>query len=85
MTKLQIKSDRITSFGEFVFVNRLFDSFLGKVINDTLGLRSAGYQWDEIIKSLFKHLPLCDDHIEDITSSCLVLVKLTVTFKQRHY
>ena len=57
MTKLQIKSDRITSFGGIYFVNRLFDQFsLGKVINDTLGLRSTahnGYQWDEIVKSLF--------------------------------
>ena len=57
MTKLQIKSDRITSFGGIYLVNRLFDHFsLGKVINDTLGLRSTaynGYQWDEIVKSLF--------------------------------
>ena len=57
MTKLQIKSDRITSFGGIFLVNRLFDHFsLGKVINDTLGLRSTaynGYQWDEIVKSLF--------------------------------
>lgn len=72
MTKLQIKSDRITSFGGIFLVNRLFDHFsLGKVINDTLGLRSTaynGYQWDEIVKSLFD-IYLCDgDHIEDITS-----------------
>ena len=57
MTKLQIKSDRITSFGGIYLVNRLFDHFsLGKVINNTLGLRSTaynGYQWDEIVKSLF--------------------------------
>ncbi len=56
MTKLQIKSDRITSFGGIYLVNRLFDQFsLGKVINDTFGLRSTahnGYLWDEIVKSL---------------------------------
>ena len=56
MTKLQIKSDRITSFGGIYLVNRLLDQFsLGKVINDTLDLRSTahdGYQWDEIVKSL---------------------------------
>lgn len=55
MTKLQIKFDRITFFGGIYLVNRLFDQFsLGKVINDTLGLRSTaqnGYQWDEIVKS----------------------------------
>ena len=55
----------------------------------TLYLRSTahnGYQWDEIVKSLFDIYLCGSDHIEDITSSCLVLVKpLTVTFKQRHY
>ena len=72
MTKLQIKSDRITSFGGIYLVNRLFDHFsLGKVINDTLGLRSTaynGYQWDEIVKSLFDIYVCGGDHIEDITS-----------------
>lgn len=72
MTKLQIKSDRITSFGGIFLVNRLFDHFsLGKVINDTLGLRSTaynGYQWVEIVKSLFDIYLCGGDHIEDITS-----------------
>ena len=72
MTKLQIKSDRITSFGGIFLVNRLFDHFsLGKVINDTLGLRSTaynGYQWDEIVKSLFDIYLCGGDHIENITS-----------------
>lgn len=72
MTKLQIKSDRITSFGGIFLVNRLFDHIsLGKVINDTLGLRSTaynGYQWDEIVKSLFDIYLCGGDHIEDITS-----------------
>lgn len=72
MTKLQIKSDRITSFGGIFLVNSLFDHFsLGKVINDTLGLRSTaynGYQWDEIVKSLFDIYLCGGDHIEDITS-----------------
>ena len=71
MTKLQIKSDRITSFGGIYFVNRLFDQFsLGKVINDTLGaaVLHNGYQWDEIVKSLFDIYLCGSDHIEDITS-----------------
>ena len=72
MTKLQVKFNRITSFGGIFLVNRLFDHLsLGKVINETLGLRSTahnGYQWDEIVKSLFD-INLCgSDHIEDITS-----------------
>lgn len=72
MAKLQIKSDKITSFGGIFLVNRLFDQFsLGKVINDTLGLRSTahnGYQWDEIVKSLFDIYLCGGDHIEDIAS-----------------
>ncbi len=72
MAKLQIKSDRITSFGGIYLANRLFDRFsLGKVINDTLGRRSNvpnGYQWDEIVKSLFDIYLCGGDHIEDITS-----------------
>lgn len=72
MTKLQVKFNRITSFGGIFLVNRLFDHLsLGKVINETLGLRSTahnGYQWDEIVKSLF-NIYLCGgDHIEDIIS-----------------
>lgn len=72
MTKLQVKFNRITSFGGIVLVNRLFDHLSqGKVINETLGLRSTahnGYQWDEIVKSLF-NIYLCGgDHIEDIIS-----------------
>ena len=72
MTRLQIKSDRITSFGGIYLVNRLFDQFsLGKVINDTLGLRSTahnGYQWEEIVKSLFDIYLCGGDHIEDFAS-----------------
>lgn len=72
MTKLQIKSDRITFFGGIYLVNRLFDQFsLGKVINDTLGLRSTaynGYQWDAIVKSLFDIYLCGGDHIEDFAS-----------------
>ena len=72
MTKLQIKFDRITSFGGIYLVNRLFDQFsLGKVINDTLGLRSTaynGYQRDEIVKSLFDIYLCGGNHIEDFAS-----------------
>ena len=72
MTKLQIKSDRIIFFGGMYLVNRLFDQFsLGKVINDTLGLRSTahnGYQWDDIVKSLFDIYLCGGDHIEDFAS-----------------
>ena len=86
MTKLQIKSDRITSFGGIYLVNRLFDHFsLGKVINDTLGLRSTahnGYQWDEIVKSLFDIYLCGGDHIEDFASLMPCLGQsLAVTFQ----
>lgn len=72
MTKLQIKFDRITFYGGIYLVNWLFwPVSLGKVVNDTLDLRSTarnGYQWDEIVKSLFDIYLCGGDHIEDITS-----------------
>ena len=69
MTKLQ-KTDRITSFGGIYFVNRLFDQFsLGKVTTRLVCavLQHNGYQWDEIVKSLFD-IYLVAVTIEDITS-----------------
>ena len=80
MTKLQIKSDRITSFGGIYFVNRLFDQFsLGKVINDTLACAVLKVQrlpvgWDRQV--IVRHLPLWQwPYRGHYFPSCLVLVK----------
>ena len=49
MAKVQIKSEKLTSFGEIFMVMALFDSMLSSVIDSTLGLRCKlfGYQYSE--------------------------------------
>ena len=53
MAKVNIKSEKITSFGGIYYASKTFYALsLDKVINGTLGVRSStynGYQWDEII------------------------------------
>lgn len=39
MAKVQIKSEKLTPFGEIFMVMALFDSMLSSVIDSTLGLR----------------------------------------------
>ena len=54
MTKIQIKSEKLTSFGGLFPIMEQFDSALSSVIDSTLGLRcrSFGYRYSEIIRSL---------------------------------
>ena len=68
MAKIAIKNEKITSFGGLFFVLDKFDALLGDVIDKTLGLRSktVGYQYSEIIRSLFSLFLCGGDHIEDI-------------------
>ena len=70
MTKVNIKSEKITPFGGFYYTSKVFYALsLDKVINGTLGVRSStynGYQWDEIMSAMF----LCgDDCVEDVNRS----------------
>ncbi len=54
MAKIQIKSEKLTSFcGIFPIMEKL-DRMLSRTIDSTLGLRSKvyGYQYSEIIRSL---------------------------------
>lgn len=54
MAKIQIKSEKLTSFcGIFPIMEKL-DRMLSRTIYSTLGLRSKvyGYQYSEIIRSL---------------------------------
>ena len=70
-TKIQLKSNNYQSFGGIFYVNdELKRLSFDKVIDTHLGLRSkfAGYQYSEIIQSLF-YLFLCGgDHIEDLST-----------------
>ena len=54
MTKVQIKSEKLTPFGGIFPIMEKFDRLLGQTIDSTLGLRSrfVGYQYSEIIRSL---------------------------------
>ena len=54
MVKIQIKSEKLTSFGGIFPIMEKFDRMLSCTIDSTLGLRSKvyGYQYSEIIRSL---------------------------------
>ena len=54
MTKIQIKSEKLTPFGGIFSIMEQFDSMLSSVIDSTLGLRCKlyGYQYSEIFRSL---------------------------------
>ena len=54
MAKIQIKSEKLTPFGEIFSIMEQFDSIFSPVIDSTLGLRSKqyGYQYSKIIRSL---------------------------------
>lgn len=54
MAKIQIKSEKLTSFGGIFPIMEKFDRMLSHTIESTLSLRSKvyGYQYSEIIRSL---------------------------------
>ena len=54
MTKINIKSDKITPFGGIFSVMERFDTLLSKTIDLALGMccKSNGYQYSKIIRSL---------------------------------
>ena len=54
VSKVQIKSEKLTPFGGILSVMEQFNSIIGSAIDSTLGLRCklCGYQYSEIIRSL---------------------------------
>ena len=68
MAKLAIKNEKITAFGGINFVLDKFDALLGEVIDRVLGIRSTttGYQYSEIIRSIFALFMCGGDVTEDI-------------------
>lgn len=69
MTKIAIKSDSATPFGGIFYTMDEFSRLgMSTLIDKSLGLRSsyAGYQYSEIISSLFWIYYCGGDHIEDI-------------------
>ena len=70
MAKIQIKSEKLTSFGGIFSIMEKFDRMLSRTIDSTLGLRSKvyGYQYSEIIRSLICVYFCGGSCAEDVTS-----------------
>ena len=70
MVKVQIKSEKLTSFGVIFPIMEKFDRMLSCTIDSTLGLRSKvyGYQYSEIIRSLMCVYFCGGSCVEDVSS-----------------
>ena len=70
MAKIQIKSEKLTSFGGIFPIMEKFDRMLSHTIGSTLGLRSKvyGYQYSEIIRSLMCVYFCGGSCVEDVSS-----------------
>ena len=71
MVKIQIKSEKLTSFGGIFPIMEKFDRMLSHtIIDSTLGLRSKvyGYQYSEIIRSLMCVYFCGGSCVEDVSS-----------------
>mgnify|MGYP000033738349 FL=1 len=84
MTKIQIKSEKLTSFGGIFPIMEKFDRMLSHtIIDSTLGLRSKvyGYQYSEIIRSLMCVYFCGGSCVEDVPSHLMetsVSVRMTL-------
>ena len=70
MAKVNIKSEKITPFGEIYYASKAFYALsLDKIINGTLGVRSStynDYQWDEIMSAMSDVFLCGGSYSEDI-------------------
>ena len=83
MTKVQIKSEKLTPFGGLFSIMEQFDSTLSSVIDSTLGQRckSFGCQYSEIIRS-FMSIYFCGGScIEDVTTHLMNHLSLHSTLR----
>ena len=83
MAKVNIKFGKITPFGGFFHVRRLFSRYMGPVIDNVLGLRctSFGYQYSEIFGSLSSVYLCGGDCVEDVTSHLIPHLSLDPTLR----
>ena len=83
MTKVQIKSEKLTPFGGLFPIMEQFDSTLSSVIDSTLGQRckSFGYQYSEIIRSLMSIYFCGGSCIEDVTTHLMNHLSLHPTLR----
>ena len=82
MTKVQIKSEKLTPFGGLFLIMEQFDSTLS-VIDSTIGQRfkSFGYQYSEIIRSLMSIYFCGGSCIEDVTTHLMNHLSLHPTLR----
>ena len=78
MAKIQIKSEKLTSFGGIFPIMEKFDRILSNTIDTTLGLGSKqyGYQYSEIIRSLMCVYFCGGSCVEDVTSHLMKTLSL---------
>ena len=83
MTKISIKSEKLTPFGGIFHVRELFSRYVGSVIDKELGLRcpSFGYQYSEIVGSLLSVYFCGGDCVEDVTSHLMSHLSLHPTLR----
>ena len=85
MAKVQQQSEKITAFGGIFFVLDKFDSILSSVIDSHLGLRSTliGYQYSEIIRTIFSVFCCGGDCMEDLNQGHRQSQELPVPIHRR--
>ena len=83
MTKVQIKSEKLTPFGGLFPIMNQFDSTLSSVIDSSLGQRckSFGYQYSEIIRSLMSIYFCGGSCIENVTTHLMNHLSLHPTLR----
>ena len=83
ISKISIKSEKITPFGGILYVMEHFSRFVGPVIDKVLGLRctSFGYQYSQIGGSLSSIYFCGDDCVEDVTSHLMPHLSLHPTLR----
>ena len=83
MAKVQIKSEKLTSFGGIFSIMEQFDSMLSSVIDSTLGIRcgSYGYQNSEIVRSLMSVYFCGGSCVEDVTTHLMHHLSLHPTLR----
>ena len=83
MTKVQIKSEKLTPLGGVFSIMEQFDALLAQTINSTLGLRCTlfGYQYSEILRSLMCVYLCGGSCIEDISTHLMKHLSLHPTLR----
>ena len=74
--KIQIKSEKLTTFGGIFSIMKQFDAFLAQTIDSTLGSRCTlfGYQYSEILRSMMCVYLCGGSCLEDISTHLIKIL-----------